>query len=109
MTTPQYDLSHTLPPHTLTRLAREWLAEDTPNFDPAGLCVGSHEVEAKLLCKTPCSVLAGRPFFTAVFTELSCTVEWAHIEGAQLGKRPTMSLVKKHAGGFREYTDGSQT
>uniref|UniRef100_UPI001EAF7B39 nicotinate-nucleotide pyrophosphorylase [carboxylating]-like isoform X1 n=2 Tax=Oncorhynchus gorbuscha TaxID=8017 RepID=UPI001EAF7B39 len=85
MTTPQYDLSNTLPPHTLTRLAREWLAEDTPNFDPAGLCVGSHEVEARLLCKTPCSVLAGRPFFTAVFTELSCTVEWAHKEGAQLG------------------------
>ncbi|XP_055762876.1 nicotinate-nucleotide pyrophosphorylase [carboxylating]-like isoform X3 [Salvelinus fontinalis] len=85
MTMTQYDLSNTLPPHTLTRLAREWLAEDTPNFDPAGLCVGSHEVEARLLCKTPCSVLAGRPFFTAVFTELSCTVEWAHKEGAQLG------------------------
>uniref|UniRef100_A0A8C8H1S0 Nicotinate-nucleotide pyrophosphorylase [carboxylating] n=1 Tax=Oncorhynchus tshawytscha TaxID=74940 RepID=A0A8C8H1S0_ONCTS len=85
MTTPQYDLSNTLPPHTLTRLARDWLAEDTPNFDPAGLCVGSHEVEARLLCKTACSVLAGRPFFTAVFTELSCTVEWAHKEGAQLG------------------------
>jgi hypothetical protein len=94
MTTTQYDLSNTLPPHTLTQLAREWLAEDTPNFDPAGLCVGSHEVEARLLCKTPCSMLAGRPFFTAVFTELSCTVEWAHKEGAQLGKRPTMNLVK---------------
>jgi hypothetical protein len=98
MTTPQYDLSNTLPPHTLTRLAREWLAEDTPNFDPAGLCVGSHEVEARLLCKTPCSVLAGRPFFTAVFTELSCTVEWAHKEGAQLGKRPTYEPGQKTCG-----------
>uniref|UniRef100_A0A3Q3WAN3 Quinolinate phosphoribosyl transferase C-terminal domain-containing protein n=1 Tax=Mola mola TaxID=94237 RepID=A0A3Q3WAN3_MOLML len=28
--------AHSIPPHTLTRMAREWLEEDTPNFDPAG-------------------------------------------------------------------------
>lgn len=66
-------------------LAREWLAEDTPNFDPAGVCVGSREVEAKLLCKTPHSVLAGSPFFTAVFSEVGCSVEWRYQDGDHLG------------------------
>ncbi|XP_076583746.1 nicotinate-nucleotide pyrophosphorylase [carboxylating]-like [Chaetodon auriga] len=77
--------AHSIPPHALTRLAREWLEEDTPNFDPAGVCVGSQEVEARLLCKTPNSVLAGSPFFTAVFTEVGCTVDWVYQEGAEIG------------------------
>lgn len=78
-------LAHSLPPHALTRLARDWLAEDTPNLDPAGVCVGSREVEARLLCKTPHSVLAGSPFFTAVFREVGCTVDWRYQDGDQLG------------------------
>lgn len=78
--------AHCIPPQTLTRLAREWLEEDTPNFDPAGVCVGSHEVEARLLCKTADSILAGSPFFTAVFRELGCTVHWILQEGSQIGK-----------------------
>lgn len=78
--------AHSIPPHTLTRLAREWLEEDTPNFDPAGVCVGSHEVEARLLCKTADSILAGSPFFTAVFRELGCTVHWILQEGSEIGK-----------------------
>ncbi|KAM3623561.1 uncharacterized protein V6R79_012716 [Siganus canaliculatus] len=77
--------AHSVPPHTLTRLARQWLEEDTPNFDPAGVCVGSQEVEARLLCKTPNSVLAGSPFFTAVFTVVGCTVDWIYQEGAEIG------------------------
>ncbi|XP_037546031.1 nicotinate-nucleotide pyrophosphorylase [carboxylating] isoform X2 [Nematolebias whitei] len=78
-------LVHSVPPHALTRLAREWLLEDAPSFDPAGVCVGSEEVEARLLCKTPHTVLAGSPFFTAVFTEVGCTVHWMYQEGAHLG------------------------
>ncbi|KAL4612816.1 hypothetical protein GN956_G22908 [Arapaima gigas] len=85
MTSSAPDLSFIIPPQTLRRLAQEWLAEDTPNFDPAGLCVGSREVRANLLCKTPGSVLAGCPFFTAVFTELGCSVEWLHCEGHTFG------------------------
>ncbi|KAM4750492.1 nicotinate-nucleotide pyrophosphorylase [carboxylating]-like [Anableps anableps] len=85
MSGPKTQAVHSIPPHTLTRLAREWLAEDTPNFDPAGVCVGSEEVEAKLLCKTPHTVLAGSPFFTAVFTEVGCTVDWIYQEGAVIG------------------------
>ncbi|KAM8878947.1 nicotinate-nucleotide pyrophosphorylase [carboxylating]-like isoform 1-T5 [Spinachia spinachia] len=86
MSLPSNKVAHAIPPHTLVRLAREWLAEDTPNFDPAGVSVGSQEVEAWLLCKTPRSVLAGSPFFTAVFTEVGCSVDWIHEEGAQIGR-----------------------
>ncbi|KAM4611730.1 nicotinate-nucleotide pyrophosphorylase [carboxylating]-like [Polymixia lowei] len=94
MAPPRHLAVESIPPHALTRLAREWLAEDAPNFDPAGVCVGSHEVEARLLCKTPCSVLAGSPFFTAVFTEVGCTVEWRYREGAELGPNPvTLTAV----------------
>lgn len=85
MSVPPHDLSQTIPPQTLRRFAQEWLLEDTPNFDLAGVCVGSRVVKARLLCKTPGTVLAGRPFFDAVFTELGCTVEWAHREGQKLG------------------------
>ncbi|KAK0154217.1 Nicotinate-nucleotide pyrophosphorylase [carboxylating] [Merluccius polli] len=77
--------AHAIPPHALTQLARDWLAEDTPNFDPAGVCVGSEELEARLFCKTPNSVLAGGPFFTAVFTEVGCSVNWLYGEAADLG------------------------
>ncbi|XP_028829426.1 nicotinate-nucleotide pyrophosphorylase [carboxylating]-like [Denticeps clupeoides] len=82
------DLSQILPPQALAQLAREWLREDVPNFDLAGACVGSREVEAVLLCKSPGSVLAGCPFFAAVFGELGCTVEWCHAEGHTLGPHP---------------------
>nr|XP_020449854.1 nicotinate-nucleotide pyrophosphorylase [carboxylating] [Monopterus albus] len=85
MSLPKHTAAHAIPSHTLTRLAREWLAEDTPNFDPAGVCVGSDEVEARLLCKTAHSILAGSPFFTAVFNEVGCTVDWIYQEGAKIG------------------------
>ncbi|XP_034438815.1 nicotinate-nucleotide pyrophosphorylase [carboxylating]-like isoform X2 [Hippoglossus hippoglossus] len=85
MSLPKHQAAHSIPPPTLSRLAREWLAEDTPNFDPAGVCVGSQEVEARMLCKTPHSILAGSPFFTAVFTEVGCTVDWIYQEGAKIG------------------------
>ncbi|KAG5855030.1 nicotinate-nucleotide pyrophosphorylase [carboxylating]-like [Anguilla rostrata] len=93
MTSPEVDLAHIIPPQALSRLAREWLAEDTPNFDPAGVCVGSKEVRATLLCKSPGSVLAGCPFFTEVFSELGCTVDWIYREGQTLG----MELVTQTA------------
>ncbi|XP_069577817.1 nicotinate-nucleotide pyrophosphorylase [carboxylating]-like isoform X1 [Brachyistius frenatus] len=85
MSQPKHPAAHSLPRHTLTRLAREWLAEDTPNFDPAGVCVGSRGVEARLLCKTPDSILAGSPFFAAVFAEVGCTVDWVYQDGAEIG------------------------
>lgn len=89
MSPASHTAAHSIPHHTLKRLAREWLEEDTPNFDPAGVCVGLSEVEARLLCKTPHSILAGSPFFTAVFTEVGCTVDWIYQEGAEIGPDAT--------------------
>lgn len=97
MSLPKHTAAHSIPPHTLTRLAREWLEEDAPNFDPAGVCVASLEVEARLLCKTPHSVLAGSPFFTAVFTEVGCTVDWSYQEGAELGRHCTLSSKESYS------------
>lgn len=90
MSPASHTAAHLIPPHALTRLAQEWLGEDAPNFDPAGVCVGSQEVEARLLCKTPHSVLAGSPFFTAVFTEVGCTVDWVFQEGTEIGRQCTL-------------------
>jgi len=93
MSASKHPVAHSVPGHALTRLAQEWLAEDTPNFDPAGVCVGSEEVEARLLCKTPYSILAGTPFFTAVFTEVGCSVEWIYEEGAEIGRHHTTPAI----------------
>ena len=76
------DYSHLLPPH-YRELVRSWLQEDLPSFDYGGYVVGSRHREAVLLCKSP-GVLCGVPFFTAVFEELGCTVEWGYQEGSVL-------------------------
>ncbi|XP_049577633.1 nicotinate-nucleotide pyrophosphorylase [carboxylating]-like [Syngnathus scovelli] len=90
----KYTAAHSLPSHAVMQLAKAWLAEDTPNFDPAGMCVGSQQVEARLLCKSPHSILAGSPFFTAVFTEVGCTVDWLHQDGDEIGPDPvTLTAV----------------
>lgn len=62
-----------------------WLSEDTPSFDWGGFVVGSSPAEARLLAKSP-GVLAGVPFFDAVFEYLGCTVEWHAQEGKDVGK-----------------------
>ncbi|XP_030403658.1 nicotinate-nucleotide pyrophosphorylase [carboxylating] isoform X1 [Gopherus evgoodei] len=81
--TSRLDLSHLLPPPRLRQLVQDWLQEDAPAFDPAGCAVGEGPECAVLLCKSP-GVLAGCPFFDAIFTELGCTVEWFQPEGAWL-------------------------
>uniref|UniRef100_A0A8C6WHB6 Nicotinate-nucleotide pyrophosphorylase [carboxylating] n=1 Tax=Neogobius melanostomus TaxID=47308 RepID=A0A8C6WHB6_9GOBI len=93
-------LADCLPGHSLTRMAREWLAEDTPNFDPAGVCVGTRQMEAKLLCKTPLSVLAGSPFFTAVFREVGCSVDWRYLDGDHLDAVTLTAVVKGPVNGI---------
>ncbi|VDI17723.1 nicotinate-nucleotide pyrophosphorylase [carboxylating]-like [Mytilus edulis] len=74
------NLAHVLHPVTLQHMAREWLKEDTPNFDYGGFVVGEKEETALLLMKGE-GVLAGVPFFNAVFKELECTVTWNEVEG----------------------------
>jgi len=75
-------LADLLPSHFTTDITA-WLAEDTPSFDYGGFVVGSSPRTAQLLCKSA-GVLAGIPFFTEVFRQLECTVEWHYDEGAYL-------------------------
>lgn len=75
--------SHLLPP-SWTTIIPTWLAEDTPSFDYGGFVVGARPAEAHLLAKSP-GVLAGVPFFDAIFAYLGCTVEWHATEGEDVG------------------------
>lgn len=89
--TPEW--SHLLHPVQLQDLVRSWLREDTPSFDYGGYVVGEREQMAVLLCKSP-GVLAGVPFFDAVFRELGCSVSWKHSEGEWLEPVTTVAEVK---------------
>ncbi|XP_028558604.2 nicotinate-nucleotide pyrophosphorylase [carboxylating] isoform X2 [Podarcis muralis] len=77
----QPNLSHLLPAARLRQLACDWLREDAPAFDYGGYAVGDRQECAVLLCKSP-GVLAGFPFFEAIFAEVGCSVEWLQSEGA---------------------------
>ena len=62
-----------LPAWEVERLVKSWLTEDVPSTDIGGFVVGSGECTAKLWMKQS-GVVCGRPFFDAVFAEVSC---WA--------------------------------
>lgn len=79
------DLEDCLPGHWTTQVAA-WLDEDTPSFDYGGFVVGSAPRTATLFCKSP-GVLAGVPFFTEIFKQCGCTVDWHYAEGASLDPR----------------------
>lgn len=74
-----FDCAHLLPPHWKTQVSN-WLAEDIPSFDYGGFVVGDKEEVAFLLGKSE-AVLAGVPFFTEVFRQVDCKVEWLLKEG----------------------------
>jgi nicotinate-nucleotide pyrophosphorylase (carboxylating) len=94
--------SHLLPPHYRETL-REYLASDAPSFDIGGFVVGDAPGEAVLLFKAVPgaagaavggAVLAGVPFFDAVFAELGCTVEWLAREGDVLVPPARAAVVR---------------
>lgn len=62
-----------LPPPLLAEQAASWLREDAPSLDPAAAAVGNAPTTATLYAKSSL-VLAGLPFFRAVFDQLGCTV-----------------------------------
>lgn len=76
---PPANLAHLLPPHW-KREVEQWIADDVPSFDVGGLVVGEKPEEAMLYGKSR-GVLAGVPFFDAVFEILGCSVEWRLGEG----------------------------
>ena len=51
--------------------SRAWISEDVPSFDVGGAVVGDAPTTAFLFQKAK-GVLAGCPFFDAVFEELGC-------------------------------------
>jgi nicotinate-nucleotide pyrophosphorylase len=65
----------------LSSYVQLWLSQDIPSFDVQGCVAGSKRVCAHLLQKSAC-ILAGRPFFDAVFAQLGCSVEWHAAEGS---------------------------
>uniref|UniRef100_UPI0023DD3939 nicotinate-nucleotide pyrophosphorylase [carboxylating] isoform X3 n=1 Tax=Callithrix jacchus TaxID=9483 RepID=UPI0023DD3939 len=72
-----------LPPVTLAALVDSWLREDCPGLNYAALVSGAGPSQAALWAKSP-GVLAGRPFFDAIFTRLNCQVSWFLPEGSKL-------------------------
>lgn len=85
------DYSHILPPHC-KEVVLQWLKEDIPGFDCAGVVVGDKPEKALLLCKSS-GVLCGTPFVNMVFTELGCEVEWFFQEGNYLTPICTVARV----------------
>ncbi|CAH1800490.1 unnamed protein product [Owenia fusiformis] len=88
MTSSVHTLLH---PVRVQELVRGWLLEDTPSFDYGGFVIGDKIETAVLLCKSP-GVLAGVPFFDAIFHELGCEIEWLHKEGTSLS--PVCKVAK---------------
>ncbi|XP_045850022.1 nicotinate-nucleotide pyrophosphorylase [carboxylating] isoform X3 [Meles meles] len=72
-----------LPPTTLAALADSWLREDCPGPNHAALVTGAAPSQAVLWAKSP-GVLAGRPFFDAIFARVNCQVSWFLPEGSKL-------------------------
>ncbi|XP_028914017.1 nicotinate-nucleotide pyrophosphorylase [carboxylating] [Ornithorhynchus anatinus] len=77
------DLALLLPPQTLESLADAWLHEDCPGPDYAAVAAGAAPSRAALWAKSR-GVLAGQPFFSAVFARLGCSVSWGLPEGSPL-------------------------
>lgn len=82
--------SSLLPPPQLRSIVSGWLQDDIPShFDVGGYVVGSTVQTAELWMKSP-GVLAGVPFFDAVFAACGeCSVEWEDdaIEGTSFDVR----------------------
>lgn len=76
-----------------------WLHEDCPGLNPAALVTGAAPVCAVLWAKSP-GVLAGRPFFDAVFAHVNCQVFWFLPEGAPLVPVARVAEVRGPAHGL---------
>ncbi|XP_006181577.1 nicotinate-nucleotide pyrophosphorylase [carboxylating] [Camelus ferus] len=72
-----------LPPATLATLADSWLREDCPALNHVALVTGAAPAQAVLWAKSP-GMLAGRPFFDAIFAQVNCQVSWFLPEGSKL-------------------------
>ena len=84
LTNDQAPLAPLLPPPQLDAIVKQFLQDDIPShFDVGGYVVGNEVQQAELLMKSP-GVLAGLPFFQAVFDACGeCRVQWENsaVEG----------------------------
>ncbi|KAI0173669.1 putative nicotinate-nucleotide pyrophosphorylase [Hypoxylon sp. FL1284] len=77
-------LEHLLPPSWKAQITA-WLAEDTPSYDYAGFVVGEYPRTATLWGKSA-GIIAGIPFFTEIFQQCGCKVEWHAKEGSYINR-----------------------
>uniref|UniRef100_UPI0029544805 nicotinate-nucleotide pyrophosphorylase [carboxylating] n=1 Tax=Panthera onca TaxID=9690 RepID=UPI0029544805 len=82
-----------LPPATLAALADSWLREDCPGPNHAALVTGAAPAQAALWAKSA-GVLAGRPFFDAIFAQVNCQVSWLLPEGSKLAPVAQVAEVR---------------
>ncbi|GJD12739.1 Phosphoglycerate kinase [Galdieria sulphuraria] len=64
-----------IPQHKIQSMVLSWLEEDIPSFDWGAQAVGDRITSATLYIKSK-GLLAGKPFFDAIFQQLDCTVHW---------------------------------
>lgn len=67
--------------NTWKKSIRQWLDQDTPNYDVGGYVVGCDTSVCNIYCKSN-GVLAGLPFVNYIFEILSCDIIWLHQEGS---------------------------
>jgi len=106
--TRQYDFESVLRTGGLSRQIEQWLSDDCPTFDVGGFVVGNKQEEAFCWGKSS-GILAGSPFFTAVFEHLGCTVEWLYREGASIDASNSKVLIAKVRGPARNLLLGERT
>eukprot|EP00762_Andalucia_godoyi_P005525 ANDGO_00559.mRNA.1 Nicotinate-nucleotide pyrophosphorylase len=85
-------LSSILPATFKTRIS-EWLSDDMPSFDVQGCIAGLSAASFDLLCKSDHVVVAGFPFFSAVFEFLGCSVAYRVQEGSVCSKGQIIASV----------------
>lgn len=99
--------SHVLPPHWKDEVKR-WIRDDMPSLDVGGFVVGDGLRTAHLYGKSD-GILAGRPFFDAVFESLGCEVEWRLEEGQRVDASGGKVLVAVVRGPARNLLIGERT
>lgn len=87
------NLKDLLLPSDVNAHIKAWLKEDVPSFDYGGYVVGDTPNTARLLGKSK-GILAGRPFFQAVFDEVGCTVEWNKSDGDRIDPICEVAIVR---------------
>lgn len=103
----EFHFSHLLPANWKDSI-QQWLNEDIPSFDIGGFVVGDKDEHAILWAKTS-GMLAGIPFFEAVFQELGCRVEWLHRDGAKLDVSGGKVAIANVYGPCRQILLGERT